>query len=105
MVGLTPEQIRDARTGSAVEGKSNAILRFATQLVEERGFVSDDAISSARDAGVNDAELAEIIANTAYNLFSNYFNHVAEPKIDFPAVKPLEVATTADSCSTGTCAS
>lgn len=95
MVGLTPEQIRDARTGSAVDAKSNAILRFAVQLVEKRGFVSDDAIASARDAGVNDSELAEIVANTAHSLFSNYFNHVAETGIDFPAVEQLEVTAEA----------
>jgi len=103
MVGLTPEQIKDARTGSSVDSKSDAILRFATQLVERRGFVSDDAISAARDAGVNDAELAEVIANTALNLFTNYFNHVAETEVDFPAVERLEVTTAADTCSTGTC--
>jgi len=102
-VGLTPEQIRDARIGTGVDGKSNAILQLATQLTEKRGFVSDSELAAARDAGVADAEIAEVVANTALSLFTNYFNHVAETDIDFPAVEGLELAATGTSCSAGSC--
>ncbi|PHS14129.1 MAG: peroxidase [Blastopirellula sp.] len=90
MVGLSTEQIRDARVGSAIDSKSNAILNLTSQLVEKRGFVSDDELATAREAGVNDAEIAEVVANTALNLFTNYFNHVAETEIDFPKAEKLE---------------
>ena len=90
-VGLTAKQIRDARRGTAVDGKSNAILQLATQLVENRGFVSDSDLAAARVAGVADAEIAEVVANTALNLFTNYFNHVAETEVDFPAAEELEL--------------
>lgn len=93
--GLTPDQIRDARTGAATDSKTNAILKLTKQLVEKRGLVSDDDLDEARDAGVTDAEIAEVVANTALNIFTNYFNHVAETDIDFPAAEQLE---TADSC-------
>lgn len=89
-LGLTPEQIRGARTGAATDPKTNAILRLTTQLVEKRGRLSDDDLGAARDAGVNDAEIAEVVANTALNIFTNYFNHVAETDVDFPAVKKIE---------------
>lgn len=92
-VGLTTEQVRDARSGTAVDGKSNAFLKLALLLVEKRGRVSDDDLSAARNAGVNDAEIAEVVANTALSLFTNYFNHVAETEIDFPKADELEVAT------------
>jgi uncharacterized peroxidase-related enzyme len=101
-VGLTTEQIRDARRGSSVDGKSNAILQLAIQLVDKRGLVSDDDLAAARDAGVTDAEIAEVVANTALNLFTNYFNHVAETEVDFPAAEKLELAASA-SCSTDGC--
>ena len=39
------------------------------------------------DAGWSDAEIAEIIANVALNIFTNYFNLVAQPEIDFPKVE------------------
>ena len=101
-VGLTAEQIRDARRGSSVDGKSNAILQLAIQLVDKRGVVSDNDLAAVRDAGVTEAEIAEVVANTALNLFTNYFNHVAETEVDFPAVEPLELAAGA-SCSTDGC--
>jgi len=102
-VGLNPEQIRDARMGTAVDTTSNAILHFATQLLEKRGRVSDADLASARAAGVSDAEITEIVANTALNLFTNYFNHVAETEIDFPPAEELEVVTSGASCSADSC--
>lgn len=97
-LGLTSEQIRDARTAAANDSKTNAILTLATQIVEKRGRLSDDDLGAARDAGVNDAEIAEVVANTALNIFTNYFNHVAATDVDFPAVEKLETAAPADSC-------
>jgi len=29
------------------------------------------------------------VANVALNIFTNYFNHVADPEIDFPQAKSL----------------
>lgn len=43
----------------------------------------------ARADGLNDGALAEVVANVALNLFTNYFNHVAESDIDFPKVEPI----------------
>ena len=102
-VGLTTEQVRDARQGAAVDSKSNAILKVTTQLVEQRGLVSDSDLSAARNAGVTDAEITEIVANTALNLFTNYFNHVAETEVDFPKAEELEVETSSSACSTDSC--
>lgn len=89
MVGLTAEQIHDARVGTATNPKTNAILSLASKLVEKRGNLSDDDLAAAREAGIRDSELAEVVANTALNLFTNYFNHVAQTEIDFPSVEPL----------------
>lgn len=99
-VGLTPEQIRDARIGTAADSKSAALLKFTTQIVEKRGFVSDTDIAAVRDAGVNDTEITEVVANTALNLFTNYFNHVAETEVDFPAAEKLEAVAHGSDCST-----
>ena len=35
------------------------------------------------------SQIAEIVANVALNLFSNYFNHVAGTVVDFPEVRPV----------------
>jgi uncharacterized peroxidase-related enzyme len=92
MVGLTTEQIRDSRTASAIDAKTNAILEFSRRIVETRGEVMDADVANARSAGLDDGAIAEIVANVALNLFTNYFNHVAQTEVDFPAAERLEVA-------------
>lgn len=89
MVGLTPEQILDSRRGTAVDPKSDAVIRFARKVVDERGRVSDADIADVRAAGLNDGAIAEVVANVALNIFTNYFNHVAETDIDFPRAEPI----------------
>ncbi len=89
MVGLTSEQILDSRRGTAVDPKAEAVMKFARRVVDERGRVSDVDLVTARAAGLDDAALAEVVANVALNLFTNYFNHVAETDIDFPKVEPI----------------
>ena len=89
MVGLTPDQILDSRRGTAIDPKSDAVIRFARKLVDERGRVSDADVAEVRAAGLDDGGIAEVVANVALNIFTNYFNHVAETDIDFPKVEPI----------------
>lgn len=89
MAGLSQEEILDSRRGESSESRSRAALRFASKLVSERGRVDDRELAQVRKAGFGDGEIAEIVANVALNLFTNYFNHVADPQVDFPAVVPL----------------
>ncbi len=88
MVGLGDEEIVDSRRGLSPDRKTEAVLQFARKIVSERGWVSDDDVASLRAAGTTDAELAEIVAHVAVNIFSNYFNHVADTDVDFPEVAP-----------------
>ncbi len=86
MVGLTPEEIAASREARAEDPKRDAGLRFAQSIVVQRGEVSDPALDTIRQAGFNDAEITEIVANVAINIFSNYFNHIARTEVDFPRV-------------------
>ncbi len=92
MVGLTTDQILDSRRGTSLDPYSNAVLQFARQLVDKRGLVSDADLDAARRAGLADGAIAEIVANVALNIFTNYINHVAETEIDFPRAEPIEDA-------------
>ena len=87
--GLSELETLDARRVEPMDSKERAALRLAQAIVRERGFVSDEDMRIVREAGYNDGEIAEIVANVALNLFTNYFNHVAETEIDFPAVPVL----------------
>ncbi len=89
-VGLNDDEVRDARNGTSPDRKTEAVLQFARRIVEKRGSVSDDDISEIRDAGYGEPEIVEIIAHVALNIFSNYFNLVAQTEIDFPPVADID---------------
>jgi len=72
--------------GHSADPKLDAALVFARKVVDTRGLVGDDDIKAVRDAGHDDGAIAEIVANVAVNIFTNYFNHVADTEIDFPKV-------------------
>jgi len=101
MAGLSPEQIRTSRQGTSLDPKSDRVLRFARKVVDRRGLVSDADLDELRKFGLDDGAIAEIVANVALNIFTNYFNHVADTDIDFPKAEKLETQHTA--CSTGFC--
>ena len=84
--GLSPDSIRKARQGAAESKIDNAVAVFALRVVELRGKVSDADLASARDAGLTDAHIVEVIANVVINILTNYTNNVAQTDIDFPKV-------------------
>ncbi|MDA7978041.1 MAG: carboxymuconolactone decarboxylase family protein [Pirellulales bacterium] len=90
--GLSEQETCDARRGVARDNKESAGLEFARKIVTERGVVSDADFQQVRNAGYDDGEIAEIVANVALNVFTNYFNHVAETEVDFPAAPELTAA-------------
>ena len=89
VAGLSPEEVIAARRATCSCDKTSAALGFAAKIVKNRGLVSDDDVAGLRTAGWNDAEITEIVANTALNIFTNYFNHVAGTAIDFPSAPKL----------------
>ena len=102
-LGLTADALAAARAAKADDARTAAVLRFARALVVKRGLASDADLRDVRAAGVTDAEITETVAVAALNVFTNWFNHVAQTPVDFPAVAPL--APPAHSCSTPSCAS
>ncbi len=90
--GLTEGETCDARRAVASDNKEHAALEFARQIVSEQGRVSDNDVQNVRQAGYTDGEVAEIVANVALNIFTNYFNHVAGTEVDFPASPELAAA-------------
>jgi uncharacterized peroxidase-related enzyme len=85
--GLTADQIEAARRGEAADAADNGIAALAVNLVETRGALADSALSAARQAGLNDAQILEVVAHVAYNTLTNFTNNVAQTEIDFPVVE------------------
>ena len=91
-VGLTANDVDQARSGQAADANDAAIVRLALQVTRARGAVTDDDLAAARQAGVDDAAIVEVVANVAINVFTNYLNRVADTVIDFPRLAPNLVA-------------
>ncbi len=87
--GLSEPETCDARRAEAKDDAERVALEFAQKIVRDRGEVSDDDIHHVREAGYTDGQIAEIVANVALNIFTNYFNHVAGTEVDFPAAPVL----------------
>ena len=100
-VGLSENEIADARQVSATDEHTAAILNLARSIVVQRGELSEAEFKAARAAKLTDAEIVETTANVALNLLTNYVNHVAQTVVDFPEVKSGDAA---ESCATDACA-
>ncbi len=87
MAGLSSDELAAAKEAHSSDEKSAKALHFARKLVDERGWVSDEDLAELRSAGFEDGDVVEIIGVVAINMFTNYFNHVAQTEIDFPLVK------------------
>lgn len=84
LTGASSEELTASRRGESSDPKEQAALGLAAEIVRGKGRVPADAIAKTRQAGYTDAQIAEIVAAVALNIFTNYFNHVADPEIDFP---------------------
>lgn len=84
--GISDAELDQNRETRSADPRVAAALRFASAVVDERGGVSDEALAEIRKAGFSDAEIAELVAHVALNVFTNYFNRVAQTEIDFPRV-------------------
>lgn len=90
--GVDADELARNLDGESNDARTAAALRFARAIVQNRGFTSDDDLETVRGAGFDDGEVVEIIAAVALNTFTNYFNHIARPEIDFPVVSAGEPA-------------
>jgi uncharacterized protein YciW len=84
--GLSDDELTAAQFGRAAEPRTEAALRFATEVVRDRGHAPSSEVERLREAGFDDQEIVEIIALIALNIFRNYFNLVAGTEVDFPLV-------------------
>lgn len=87
-VGLSDEEIVEARAGFSHDPRENAALHFARKLVELRGAVADEDVRRLREEGFADAEVVELVALVALNLFTNTVGRSLRPDVDFPLVQP-----------------
>ena len=54
--------------------------------MQSRADISDSVLAAARQAGLDDGLIIEIIAHVAPNVLTNYVNRIAGTDVDFPVV-------------------
>ena len=82
-LGLAHDEIVASREARSTDPKVSAALQFAKALVTHNGEFSTEQLA---DAGYNDSEIVEIVAQVALNSFENYFNAAVKTDLDFPKV-------------------
>jgi uncharacterized peroxidase-related enzyme len=87
MVGVPADELAKNLDGQASDPKVQGAIDFSLAIVRERGWVTDAQFKAAKDAGLSDAEIVEVLAITSTNLFTNYANHLLQTVNDFPKVE------------------
>ncbi|MEO8352651.1 MAG: carboxymuconolactone decarboxylase family protein, partial [Chthoniobacteraceae bacterium] len=94
--GLSDAEIGAARFASGSDHKSEAVHDLVWAILMDKGQIDDMQFASARNAGLTDEEIVEVVANIALTTFTNFVNEVATTVIDFPEVTPGVIAHEAD---------
>ncbi len=84
MIHLKAESILDARHAVGANQREQAILDFTRKVVRTGGSGTQAELARAKEAGVSDAEIIDIIAYISSKHFTNAVAIVAGTEIDFP---------------------
>lgn len=87
MKGITDNEILHNRAGRSSDKRESHILRFVQKMVETKGHLPKEDLERLNQQGVSSQEIVEIIFVVIINMFTNYFNNIVEPEIDFPVVQ------------------
>lgn len=71
--GLSEYQMAQARAGTA----QDPLAQLAAGITRHRGRVSEQSLAQAREAGYDDGQLVELVAQVALMTLSNYLNNLA----------------------------
>lgn len=89
--GLDAAEIDAARRGTSADPKAAAAVAFAKALAASAGEVTTAEFNAAKRA-LSDAEIMEVIAHVALNVFTNLIGKSTQIPIDFPQVQLLKAA-------------
>lgn len=88
LAGVDTDELERARHAESTDPRTAAILVLSDSVLRDRGAVGDATLQEARDAGITDAEIGEVVGHIALNVLTNYFNVLAAVDIDWPVVTP-----------------
>jgi len=87
--GLSNDEMALNRRGVSADSRASAVVTFAKALNDNLGEITTAEFEAARNAGLSDAEIVEVIAVVALNIFTNILGKATLVTIDFPKVELL----------------
>lgn len=76
--GLSSAEIAFAREAKSLDAKIQAALDLARAFWDNGGRDAQARVVAAKKAGLSDGDVAEIAAHVALNVYTNFFNNLAE---------------------------
>jgi uncharacterized peroxidase-related enzyme len=83
-VGLGPDDVAAVREGRVSSQREQAIVALTRRVVRTGGAGAGTELARAREAGLTDGEIIEVIAHVSLKAFTNAVAILAETEIDFP---------------------
>jgi len=88
--GFTDEQLLEIRKGRAsFDPKVDALARFTSSVVENRGKASEESKEAFFAAGYTEANLIDVVIVVGDKIISNYIHNLTEFEIDFPLAEVI----------------
>ena len=84
MSGLTDEEMLRARDGHGETPRDAAVLALSRRVVRTGGLQAAAEVAQAREAGLSDAQIVEIVAATALRSLVTAVALVSGVELDFP---------------------
>ncbi|MBD1589932.1 carboxymuconolactone decarboxylase family protein [Pseudomonas typographi] len=83
MIEMDAQVLAALRAGTPLpDVKLEALHRFTTLVVRERGFVADAQVDAFLAAGYTRQNVLEVILGVATKVMSNYTNHIVHTELD-----------------------
>lgn len=90
--GVSDSELPMNLGGKSNDQKTQVALTFAKRVVDTKANITDNEVKALVDAGYTEAEVLELIAVIAFNIFTNYFNHIVDTEVDFPKIEAKKLA-------------
>ena len=81
-MGIDRETTLRYRNGGSLDPKEQVFLALVTKLVKDRGHHAGFVVDTARELGVTDGELVEVVSLVAYHTLLNSLASMAAPSVD-----------------------
>jgi len=92
--GLAADDLELNREGRSTDPQADVALQFAYKIAKNRGHIEDADVEAVRAAGFTDAQIVDIVAETAFSFITNLFNNTFKTDLDsaFPPLKTKSAA-------------